>query len=212
MDLTRLLDPTAFAIVAGGTCVATLLRAPVADIARAGAAVRTLWRAPFDAAPLLAQVAAQARIAERHGAAALDRSVIADPDVAAALAAIVDGAGGDAVAALLRRAREGRGRRHLAAVEVWSGAADLAPAMGMVGTLVGLANAFATMTDPAAIGGAMAVALTATLYGALFANLVFTPVAVRLRAAARSEFVGRAELDAPLAALARREAPRALAA
>jgi len=212
MDLTRLLDPTAFAIVGGGTAVATLLRARLADVARAGAALRTLARTPFDPMPLLAQVAAQGRIAERHGAVALDRAVIADPDLAAALAAIVDGAGPDAVATLLRRAREGRGRRHLAAADVWSGAADLAPAMGMVGTLVGLAQAFATMTDPAAIGGAMAVALTATLYGALFANLVFAPVATRLRAAARAEFAGRAELEGPLAALARREAPRALAA
>lgn len=212
MNVAPLLDPTALAIVGGGTAAATLLRARAADCLRALGALPALFRRPFDVGPLLAQVSAQARIADRHGVAKLDRMVIADPDVAAAVHAIVDGADGETVATLLRRARELRARRHLAAAEIWAGAAELAPAMGMIGTLVGLAQAFATMTDPAAIGSAMAVALTATLYGALLANLLFAPIATRLRAAARVEFAERCELEPPLTALARREAPRVMAA
>jgi chemotaxis protein MotA len=61
--------------------------------------------------------------------------------------------------------------RHVAVADIWTGAAEVAPAMGMVGTLIGLAAMFATMNDPQRIGGAMAIALL-TLYGALFANLV----------------------------------------
>ena len=80
--------------------------------------------------------------------------------------------------------------------------------MGMVGTLIGLAQMFATMSDPSAIGGAMAVALLATLYGALFANLLFMPIANRLRAQGRSEAFERARIEAPLVALAERETPR----
>ena len=60
---------------------------------------------------------------------------------------------------------------------------------------------FLTMTDPAAIGGGMALALLATLYGALIANLVAMPIAVRLRRLARAELIERARLEAPLAAL-----------
>ena len=80
--------------------------------------------------------------------------------------------------------------------------------MGMVGTLIGLAQMFATMSDPGAIGGAMAVALLATLYSALFANLLFMPIANRLRAQGRNEAFERARIEAPLVALAERETPR----
>ena len=209
MHPATLFDPLALALVAGGTALATALRTPVRDLARAVRAVGTLARPRFTAAPLLRQLTAQARIAQRHGALALDRSVIADPDLAAGIAAVVDGATPDAVAALLDARRNARIERHAAAADAWAHAAEAAPAMGMVGTLVGLAAMFADMTDPQAIGAAMAVALLATLYGALLANLVAQPIAHRLRAAARAEANERARLVAPLTALAAREAPRA---
>jgi len=203
------LDPLALAIVGGGTVLATLLRSPRADVARALAALPTLARRRFDAEELLAQVASLSRIARRHGPFALDRTVVTDPDLAAAVAAIVDGHAPARVTALLEEARRRRTLRHAAAADVWAGAAEAAPAMGMVGTLVGLVAMFTRMTDPAAIGGAMAVALLATLYGALIANLLAAPIANRLRAAARHEAAERARLAEPLADLAAREAPRA---
>lgn len=205
--VAQLSDPLALAIVGGGTMLGMILRTPARDLVRGVAALRVLGRRRFSADTLLDRIAAQARIARSHGAMALDRSVITDPDVAAAIAAIVDGAQGQAVAALLTDRRRARIDRHVAAADLWAGAAELAPAMGMVGTLVGLAVMFATMTDPAAIGGAMAVALLATLYGALLANLVFLPIANRLRIAGRVEAAERARLAAPLVALADRERP-----
>ena len=203
------LDPTALAIVGGGTAVATILRTPLRDLARALAALATLARPRFTAEPLLRQLAAQARIARSHGVMQLDRAVIGDPDLALAIGAIVDGASPEQVADLADYHRRARAERHGAAADVWAGAAEAAPAMGMVGTLIGLAAMFATMTDPDAIGGAMAVALLATLYGALLGNLVLQPIAHRLRTAARAEAFERARLAAPLAALAQREQPRA---
>lgn len=207
--LHQFLDPAAAAVVLGGTALATLLRSRTHDLGRGVAALRTLGRAPFRADTLLGQVAAQGRIAARHGVHVVDRAVVADPDVAAALHAIADGAAPDAVADLLSHARRARVERHLAAADIWAGAAEAAPAMGMVGTLIGLAQMFATMDDPAAIGSAMAVALLATLYGALLANLVAQPIAQRLRAAARAEAFERARLEKPLVALAAREVPHA---
>lgn len=209
--MNQLLDPLALGIVLGGTAIAAVLRAPLADAGRAVAALATLGRRRFDAGPLVGQVGALGRIARRHGVIALDRSVITDGDVAAAIAAIVDGAAPADVAALIDHARRARIERHAAAIDVWVGAAEAAPAMGMVGTLVGLAAMFATMTDPAAIGGAMATALLATLYGAVLANLVLMPIATRLRAAARAEAFERARIEAPLVALAERERPRGAA-
>lgn len=203
------LDPSAIAIVGGGTMLAVVLRTPMRDLGRAIAALATLGRRRFDATALIDQVAALGRIARRHGVMALDRSVIADADVAAAIAAIVDGQAPAEVEELLRHRRCARIERHVGAADVWSGAAEVAPAMGMIGTLIGLVGMFVKMQDPGAIGASMAVALLATLYGALLANLVAMPVAARLRRQARGEAVERLRLVAPLVALAERERPRA---
>lgn len=202
------LDPVAAAIVGGGTLLAVVLRTQAHDLARAVAALPVLARRRFRADPLVDQIAALGRIAARHGVMSLDRSVIADADVSAAVAAIVDGADPDQVQAIIRHARQARIERHLAAAEVWASAAEVAPALGMVGTLIGLVKMFLSMNDPTAIGGAMAVALLATLYGALIANLVAMPIAARLRRCAREEAFERTRIEAPLAAMAAREAPR----
>ncbi|ODP39046.1 motility protein A [Sphingomonas turrisvirgatae] len=202
------LDPLAIGIVLGGTLASLVLRNQLRDVARAFAALRTLWRAPFAAAPLLHQTAALDRIARRHGVLSLDRSVIADPDMAAAIHAAVDGATPDQVATLVSDCIEARADRHRAAIEVWVGAGEAAPAMGLIGTILGLVQMFAAMTDPDTIGAAMAVALLATLYGALLANLVAMPIAARLKRLARTEAAQRHRLIAPLAALATLERAR----
>ncbi len=206
--LHQFLDPAALAIVLGGTLIATLLRTPWGDARRAVRALTVLIRRPFSADPLVEQIAHLSRVAKRHGVLTLDRSVITDPDLAEAIAAIVDVEGAESVTNRLAMARQGRVERHVAIADIWAGAAEAAPAMGMVGTLIGLAAMFATMNDPQRIGGAMAIALLATLYGALFANLVAQPIAIRLRRAARIEAFERTRLVAPLALLAAREAPR----
>ncbi|GAA4768385.1 motility protein A [Stakelama sediminis] len=202
------LDPVALAIVVGGTVLAMFLRTPLADLGRAVAALRVLPRRRWQADRSLEQITALSRIAARHGALALDRSIIRDPDIACAVEAIVDGKGPEQVELLLETRQLVRSERHLATADVWAGMADVAPAMGMIGTLIGLVRMFLVMTDPDAIGGAMAVALLTTLYGALIASLIAMPVATRLRRQARSEALERTRLIAPLVALAARERPR----
>lgn len=208
MDVTQfpglgpLLDPLALAIVGGGTALAVVLRTPFRDLGRGVSALRVLGRRSFDVEPLLAQVAALGRISKRHGVLALDRTVIADPDVEAGIQAVVDGASPAEVRSLLGHRFAARLDRHRAGWDMWSGAAEAAPAMGMIGTLVGLVQLFTAMRDPAAIGGAMAVALLTTLYGAALANLVAMPIAARLKRHARHEYQARARLADPIAALA----------
>ena len=80
--------------------------------------------------------------------------------------------------------------------------------MGMVGTLIGLVAMFRSMNDPATIGGAMATALLATLYGALLANLVCAPVAARLRRMSQLEDEARRALVPPFRRFAARETIR----
>ncbi|STO99006.1 Chemotaxis protein MotA [Grimontia hollisae] len=71
--------------------------------------------------------------------------------------------------------------RHDAGAQFYTALADVAPAMGMIGTLIGLVAMLSNMDDPKAIGPAMAVALLTTLYGAMLANMVAIPIANKLR-------------------------------
>lgn len=203
LTLATFLDPLALAIVGGGTAVSIVLRTPLVDLGRGLAALTVLHRTdPFDGDHALARIAALGRIAQRHGQAALERHVFDDPDLAAGVAALADGRGEGEVRAIVAHARQARIDRHCAAADMWAAAAEAAPAMGMVGTLVGLVAMFSAMTDPTAIGQAMAVALLATLYGALLGNLVLLPIAARLRRLARAEALERARIELPLARLA----------
>ena len=111
--------------------LATLLRTSLGDIGR-GVAAGTLARKPFDATPLVDQVAALGRIARRHGMHALDRSVIADRDVAAAVAEIVDGRHPTRSPVNSTNAAARVSSDHAAAADMRAGAAEIAPAMGMV--------------------------------------------------------------------------------
>ncbi|MHA6721766.1 motility protein A [Sphingomonas sp. RS2018] len=206
--LAPFLDPAAAAIVIGGTAIATLLRTPSGDLLRGLSALRVIGRRPFVADALVMQVEALTRISARHGVMQLDRSVIRDADVAQAIAGIVDGVEDVEIRARIDQARTARYERQRAAADMWAAAAEFAPAMGMVGTLIGLVRLFTAMTDPAVIGAAMAVAVLATLYGALLGNLVCLPIAARLKRLARAEFIERGRLVLPLAILAAREAPR----
>ncbi len=202
------LDPLALGIVAGGTALALILRTPMGDVGRAIGALRTLGRKRFDAGPLLIQIDALSRIAAKHGVMTLDRSVITDRDVAAAIADIVDGRNGATVTDTLSERQARRAERHRTTSDFWASAAEIAPAMGMIGTLVGLVRMFLTMEDVTAIGGAMAIALLTTLYGAVLATLVAMPISARLRTLGRIEHIERMRLIGPLSALATREAPR----
>ncbi|WNO53679.1 motility protein A [Stakelama saccharophila] len=202
------LDPLALAIVLGGTALAVVLRTPRHDLGRAVGALAVLTRRPWSADETLRQIDALSRIADRHGVIQLDRSIIRDGDVAAAAEAIVDGHGPDTVRRAIAASQLARTERHLAAADTWISVAEIAPAMGMIGTLVGLVRLFIVMTDPTRIGGAMAVALLTTLYGAIIASLIAAPIAGRLRRLARIEALERSRLERPLVAFARRHQPR----
>lgn len=202
-------DPIAAAIVLGGVALASVVRFSPRQLGRAVAALGTLMRPAPTMDAEVEQLAALTRIARKHGLLALDNSVIADPDIALAVEAIVDGAPVDDVHGIIVRARDARIERHLANAEVWSSIAEAAPAFGLVGTLVGLVRMFIAMQDAATIGPAMAVALLATLYGALIGNLIALPIAGRMKRRARTEAFARERLEAPLMALARRDRTRA---
>ena len=78
-------------------------------------------------------------------------------------------------------------QRHQKIAHVYAALSEDAPAMGMVGTLIGLIAMLENLSDPAAIGPGMAVALCTTMYGAMFANLFALPVKGKLEARSSEE-------------------------
>ena len=90
--------------------------------------------------------------------------------------------------------------RHKIGSSVWSSLGDLGPAMGMIGTLIGLVAMLSNMDDPKSIGPAMAVALLTTLYGAMLANMVAIPFSDKLKLRmAEEELIKTMSIDAVLA-------------
>jgi chemotaxis protein MotA len=200
-------DPVALAIVGGGTLLATAACGPIADTGNAFRALPVLFRRPFEFGLARAELARAERVANVKGLLAVEPKLMDDPDVSAGFGAVTDGATADEVERLLGNLRAARAARHGIVQDYWAAAAETAPAMGMVGTLVGLVKMFRSMDDPATIGGAMAVALLATLYGALIANLIAAPISARLCRLARAEDKERRALVKPFRAFAERETP-----
>lgn len=87
---------------------------------------------------------------------------------------------------------------------------DVGPAMGMIGTLVGLVQMLSNMSDPKAIGPAMAVALLTTLYGAMLATVVALPIADKLNNRASEEALNRALIIDGLLAIQAGQNPRVI--
>ncbi|MEM8918293.1 MAG: MotA/TolQ/ExbB proton channel family protein [Pseudomonadota bacterium] len=98
-----------------------------------------------------------------------------------------------------------REARHVPAARYWSTVAEIAPALGMIGTVIGLVLMFGHVEDAAAIGRAMAVAMLTTLYGLLLANLIAGPLAVRLIRASEGEISWQREFAEELYRIADRE-------
>ena len=93
----------------------------------------------------------------------------------------VDGQSPEFVKKVLDNEMDRSIERHELGERIFRAIGDAAPAFGMIGTLVGLVQMLANMSDPSSIGPAMAVALLTTLYGALFANLIAMPIADKLQ-------------------------------
>ena len=103
------------------------------------------------------------------------------------------------------KAMQGRHEKNIGCAQSW---VDIAPAMGMIGTLVGLVAMLGNMADPKAIGPAMAVALLTTLYGAMIANTIFMPIVIKLKGYSAYETTYREMIITGLQFISRGESPR----
>ncbi len=185
------IDPASVVIVFGGSIAALLMRSTLPEFINAWAKVlmKTILNSNEDPGQLIEQIVSMANISRRDGVIALEGQMgeISNPFLQTAIGMVVDGTDADTIEAKLNNDIELMAHRHGEASGVFKSWKDIAPAMGMIGTLIGLVAMLSGMDDPKAIGAGMAAALLTTLYGALIANVVFLPMADKLGARTAEE-------------------------
>ena len=140
---------------------------------------------------LIEQAVTMADAARKGGFLALEEAVITNSFMQKAVDMLVDGHDGDVVRNALEKDITLTEERHKTGIGIFKAMGDVAPAMGMIGTLVGLVAMLSNMDDPKSIGPSMAVALLTTLYGAVIANMIAIPMADKLSLRMNEELLNR---------------------
>ena len=149
---------------------------------------------------LITLVIELADAARKGGLLSLEGKEISNPFLEKGIGLLIDGHDEDVVKSVLTKDKNMAVERHKIGSNVWSSLGDLGPAMGMIGTLIGLVAMLSNMDDPKSIGPAMAVALLTTLYGAMLANMVAIPFSDKLQIRmAEEELIKSMSIDAVLA-------------
>ena len=136
---------------------------------------------------LITQTVDLATVARKDGLLGLEQMAVRNPFLQRGIQLVVDGHEPAFVRKVLGTDINLTIERHEEGQAIFKAIADVAPAMGMIGTLIGLVQMMAHMEDPKSIGPAMAVALLTTLYGAVLANAVALPIADKLAHRSRQE-------------------------
>ncbi|NKF50131.1 flagellar motor protein PomA [Shewanella sp. WXL01] len=140
---------------------------------------------------LIEQSVNMADAARKGGFLALEEAQITNSFMQKAVDMLVDGHDGEVVRNALEKDIMLTEDRHKLGVSIFKAMGDVAPAMGMIGTLVGLVAMLSSMDDPKTIGPSMAVALLTTLYGAMIANMIAIPMADKLELRMKEELLNR---------------------
>ncbi len=213
-DPASFINPPSILIVIGGTLAITTMCFTIADMARTFKVIGKTFiyasRDPSDAATQVLQIA---ELARRQGVLSLQNvldSIRAEPFLHKGMLMVVDGTPGEEVEAIMRRDLNATMLRHHKGANILRKAAEFAPAMGLIGTLIGLVQMLGNLDDPSTIGPAMAVALLTTFYGAVLANMVFSPMASKLERNSTEEAMVNTVYMMGAASIGRQENPRRL--
>jgi len=198
-------------IVLGGTVAATFLAYPLKDISNIGRVLQKAFTHKATSAnEIIENIINLANVARKEGLLSLEEyaSKLEDDFLKKGIMLIVDGTDPDLVRNILEtelmflEERHGQGQGTLEAM------GSFAPAFGMLGTLIGLINMLQKMDDPKAIGPNMSVALITTFYGSALANIIFLPLAQKLKVRSKSEVLVKELMIEGLLSIQAGENPR----
>jgi chemotaxis protein MotA len=192
-DLRMFLDSHAFIVIFGGSFAATLIRFPLVSMFHGlplGAKYAFTMRR-MSQRELIDEISGLAEIARKQGPIGLEKVTVEDAFLAKGIRYVADGYDADFIRDSLERDRDIFLTHLDEGQKIYRAVGDCAPAFGMVGTLIGMVQMFANMTDPSKLGPYMAVALLATFYGAALANLFCLPIADKLHLKLVDEEINR---------------------
>ena len=203
------IDIPSLLIVVGGSFFAVMYTAPLPVFLGSFGAMGKAFKPPIKKMDeLITRIVELAGIARKDGMMALEGQETPDPFFDGGLQMLVDGADEQKLTVQLKKELKSMQQRHEKMIGVAQAWVDIAPAMGMIGTLVGLVAMLGNMADPKAIGPAMAVALLTTLYGAMIANTIFMPIVVKLKGYSLYEQIYRDMIIIGLQLISRGESGR----
>ena len=207
---TTFFDVPSMVMVIGGTISGLLVATSMEDMKTSINGMKGMfsYQAP-DLHNLVSQFGDLARTARREGLLALDRALedVEDAFMEFGLEMAVDGVEEEEIEELmLGRVRTEMSDRQTT-VKFLNNAGTFCPAFGMVGTLIGLIQMMQNLSDPAAIGAGMAVAMITTFYGAFLSNLLFLPAAQKAKAQLAEVTLAREIVQAGVLGIVRGESP-----
>ncbi|MEJ2725783.1 MAG: MotA/TolQ/ExbB proton channel family protein [Deltaproteobacteria bacterium] len=200
-------------IVVGGTLGATMINYPLPDMLKVTKVVKNaFFHRKATSSQIIAEFVRLAGIARREGILALEASIneMKDQFLKKGMQLSVDGLEPGSIKDILETEIVAIQDRHKLGAEIFTSLGTFAPALGMIGTLIGLVQMLRTMDDPSTIGPAMAVALLTTFYGALMANVLFLPIAGKLRNRSSEEVMMKELMTEGVISIAKGENPRVI--
>ena len=190
--LDMFVDVTSILIVFGGTAFVVMMKYNIGQFFGAVKIAMKAFMFKTDSPEeLIIKTVEMADAARKGGFLALEEAEISHPFMQKGVDMLVDGHDADVVRQTLQNDIRLTSERHEIGADIFKNFGDVAPAMGMIGTLIGLVAMLSNMDDPKSIGPAMAVALLTTLYGAVVANMVALPIADKLKLRAQEEKLNR---------------------
>ena len=200
-------------IVLGGTFGAVLINYPISDmLGVAKVAKNVFFRKKLKTRKMIEMLLDMSKVARRDGILALEDKVedIKDTFFAKGMTLMIDGVEPVTLSRILNTELEYISERHRLGAEIFTTMGNFAPAMGMVGTLIGLIKMLVQMDDPSSIGPAMAIALVTTFYGVILANLIFLPAAGKLKTRSSSELMQKQLMISGILSIQSGDNPRVL--
>lgn len=189
-----LIGPSSFVLVFFGAIGAALMAFRKTELPRLPKALIYAFKgSPPDVDGTVTVLAGLAEVARREGMLALEGRLpdVEDHFLRSGLQLLVDGMDADQVRGMLDIDIAAVDERHQMPISFFKAIGGYAPTFGMVGTVIGLINMLGNLSDPSQLGIGMSMALLTTLYGVMFANLLFLPVATRLERLNSQELAAR---------------------
>ena len=189
-QITGLFQSTAALIVFGGTIAAILISYPMYRIRTIPAALRMAFRkSNHEASEWIDDIVEMSMLARREGVLALEHKVMEHSNdfLKNGIQMVVDGTDQPVVQQIMELEIDAIEQKHDHYAKIFESAGAYAPTMGIIGTVMGLVQVLGSLTDPTELGPSIAVAFIATLYGVASANLIFLPIASKIRAKSEEE-------------------------